>query len=112
MDKPKIDLKPKTNPLLADLPEHLKNPANFEKIQKAILDTFKSTCDHSDILEWGNCPKCTEKMLERRLLLRKLGFKRPSQYFLWRKTHEEIKKRFPLVKWDELNKIRLLENLK
>lgn len=113
MKKPKISFKPKTSPLLADLPEHLKNPANFGKIQRAILNTFMSTCNHSDLLEWSSCKKCTDKMLERRLLLRKLGFKNPRQYFAWRKTHEEIQKRYPLVDWKKENAIRQsLENAK
>ena len=109
----KIELKPKLSPFLASLPEHLKNPANFEKIQRAILETFISTCNHTEVLEWASCEKCSEKMLHRRQLLRKLSFKHPSQYFAWRKIHEEIKKRYPLVDWKKENAIRAsLENAK
>jgi hypothetical protein len=38
-------------------------------------------------------------MLDRRKLLKKLGFKNPSQYMAWKKIHTEIKERFPLVDW-------------
>jgi hypothetical protein len=111
--KPQIDLKPRLHPLLASLPEHLKNPANFEKIQKAIIDTLQTKCNHGDVLEFAKCKKCTENMLKRRLLLRKLGFRSPSQYFAWRSIHEEIKKRYPLIDWKKENLIRQsLENAK
>lgn len=97
--KPKIDLKPKLHPMLRDLPDHLKDPANYEKIRKAILQTILTTCSHREMYEWSQCKKCTDKMLERRLLLRKLGFKNPAQYMAWQKIHEKIKERFPLVDW-------------
>lgn len=96
---PKLDIRPSISPLIASLPPHLKDPANFERIQKEVLNTFISTCGHSDVLEWSSCKKCTEKMINRRLLLRKLGFKNPGQYMIWRKIHEEIKTRMPLVDW-------------
>lgn len=87
------------NPRLAGLPAYLKDPANFKKIEKAILNTFFSTCSHSNMLEWAECPKCTKKMLERRLLLKKLGFKNPGQYMAWKKIHQKIIERYPLMDW-------------
>lgn len=101
MSKKKINLKPKVNPIIASLPEHLKNPANYQKIQKAILETFISTCGHSDMMEWAKCKICTAKMLDRRHLLKKLGFKHPAQYMAWKKIHETIATRFPLVDWEK-----------
>lgn len=95
----KIFPKQKTNPLIASLSDYLKNPANYETVQKQILDTFISTCSHGELLEWAACKKCTSKMLERRKILKKLGFKNPSQYMAWRKIHETIKERMPLVDW-------------
>lgn len=97
--KPDIALKPKLHLLLASLPDYLKNPANYLEVQKKILKTVYSNCGHSELLDWSKCSKCTNKMLERRKLLKKLGFKHPAQYMLWRRVHEEIKKRMPLVKW-------------
>jgi len=99
MEKPKIAIRPRKNPLLANLPDYLKNPANFETVQKQILATILTTCGHSDILEHAACKKCTEKMLARRKLLKKLGFKNAQQYMAWRAVHEEIKRRMPLVDW-------------
>lgn len=111
MNKPNLNIKPRYNPLISSLPEYLKNPANYEEIRKKILESIMTNCSHSDIQEFAKCPKCTEKMLERRKLLKKLGFKNPAQYRAWQKTHEEIKKRFPLVDWKSLNAQRLLEDL-
>lgn len=103
MNKPKIDFKPKTHPLLASLPKYVKDPANFEKINKAIIETVQTTCAHADLDAYAKCAKCTEKMLARRALLKKYGFKNPAQYMAWRKTHEQIKRTFPLVDWSKEN---------
>jgi len=103
MNKPKLTFKPRVNPLIADLPEYLKNPANFAEIQKKIIASVQTSCTHSDVFEMAKCEKCTKKMLERRKLLKKLGFKNPRQYMEWRKIHEEVRRRFPLMDW-KLNK--------
>lgn len=97
MDKP--ILKPAKNPLLDSLPEFLKDPANYDKVQLQILESFRSNCGHSEVIEWASCKICSDKMLDRRRLLEKLGFKNPNQYYAWRKTHEKIKELYPLVDW-------------
>lgn len=99
MDTPDINYKPKADPNVASLPEHLKNPANFEDIEKKVIQSIMSSCTHSDVFEMAECEKCTKKMLERRKLLKRLGFKNPAQYYAWKKIHTEIKKRYPLVDW-------------
>lgn len=114
MNKPdlkKLDIKPRQDPLTAGLSEYLKNPANFEDIQKIILNSFMTTCSHGSPAEMAVCKICTKKMLERRKTLKKLGFKNPKQYMAWQKTHTEIRRRFPLVDWKSLNAQRLLEDL-
>jgi alkylated DNA repair dioxygenase AlkB len=110
--KQDIDLKPKTNPLVASLPDYLKNPANYQEIQMKIIESVMTTCSHSDIGEFARCPKCTEKMLERRKLLKKLGFKNPAQYKVWQQIHQEIRKRLPLIDWKKENSLRMIEDLK
>ena len=81
--------------------KELKDPANFERIQRSIIETLQTTCSHNDVMEWAECPKCTDKMKERRALLKKLGFKNAGQYMAWRKVHEEIQARYPLVDWSK-----------
>lgn len=92
------------NRILYGLPEALKDPANFPKIQKAILNTLQTRHSHGDMMEWSACRSCTEKMLERRLLLKRLGFRNARQYMAWRQVHEEIVKMYPLVDWKKNKK--------
>lgn len=110
MEQPKLD-KPlprfKPNPLVASLPEHLKDPANYMKIKKAIADTMKKCHkSHADVGEMATCWKCSDGMLERRALLKRLGFKNPAQYRKWQEINNKIKELYPLVDWTKENEIR------
>jgi len=86
--------------ILAGLPEYLKDPNVYDKVQKAIVSSIQSSCTHSDPSEWMSCRKCGEKMAERRALLKRLGFKSPAQYMQWKKVHEMMRTelRDPLIK--------------
>ena len=83
-------------PVLAGLPEYLKNPENYKKIRLALLDTLASTHSHADILEWGNCPKCQMKLHNHAEMVRKLGFTCPAQYYAWKKISDQVEKRIKL----------------
>lgn len=96
-----MDIKQKTNPLLRGIPKHLKDPANYVDIKQKIWATMQTACTHSDIHEMAVCDKCTKKMLERRRVLKQLGFKNPAQYREWDKTHTRIRKMYPLVNWEK-----------
>jgi hypothetical protein len=100
------------HPLLRNLPEYLKNPANYISIRKQILETLAVGHSHSELEGYAKCPTCTQKMLDRRRLLKKLGFKNPAQYLVWQKVHEEIARSYPLVDWSALNTQRMLDELK
>ena len=106
MNEEQKDITPDTfpkyapNPLLASLPPHLKDQANFDKIQRALLETLVCRKTHSDVVKMAECTKCTENMLVRRKLLKELGFQSVAQYMEWRKVHEVIKKRVPLPKYN------------
>lgn len=88
------------NPLIADLPDYLKDPANYEKIQRQLLDALASTHSHSDMEEWSACLDCQKRMMEHANLMRKLGFKKPGQYLAWKKVHETIAGRISLPKYN------------
>jgi len=95
-------------PRLTDsLPDFLKDPANFLKVQQAIYKTIATKHSHGDVFEYAKCSACSRKMLERRHLLKSLGFKNPAQYMQWQKTHAEIRKRFPLMDWKTRTPINL-----
>ena len=79
------------NNLLASLPRHLKDPANYEKIQRAIFEAGASTCDHAEVIEWAGCVKCQRKQWDRKETMVRLGFQNGQQYLLWRRAHENIR---------------------
>lgn len=107
MKTPPLTIGKKLHPLLASLPDFLKDPANYEKIQMAVYKTFRTKHSHGDILEWSKCSECSGKMLKRRHLLKSLGFKHPAQYMAWQKVHTEIKKSYPLMDWKTRTPLKL-----
>ena len=88
------------NPIFADLPEYLKDPANYKKVQKTVLEALASKHSHGEIMEWASCPACQRKFFERGEVIKKLGFSSPAQYMAWRLVHQEIKRTVPLPKYD------------
>ena len=103
-DVPKIDYKPLVNPMLALLPDHTKDPRNYMKIQKALLETLTCGKSHSDPIEMTSCKKCSQNMLERRELMKKFGFVSSEQYMEWRKVQETIRKRMPREMYGKMMK--------
>jgi len=95
-----IIVKPKLHPLMASLPDYLKDPKNFEKVQKTVLKAFAGKHSHGEVVEWAQCAECQARFQNRRHVLKKLGFKNPAQYQAWKKIHETIKARMPLDKYN------------
>lgn len=89
---------------LDGLPEYLKDPKNYITVQKALLETMICGKSHSELKMVFECRKCTENMLIRKELMKKFGFKSPNQYMAWKKTHEDIKRRVPLDKYNSMIK--------
>jgi two-component SAPR family response regulator len=81
------------NPLTVNLPDYVKDPANYEKIRKALLDCLATKHSHSDAEEWSKCTECMRQVEEHKLMMKKFGFTSPQQYKAWQKTHETIKKK-------------------
>lgn len=100
--KPDTFPKQTANPILAGLPEHLKDPENYEKIRRALLETLASPHSHSDILAWYDCKNCKSKIRDHRLMMQKLGFQSPAQYMEWQKVHLKIQE-FKKVKLPKYN---------
>jgi len=73
-------------PVLSGLPEYLKDPEVYKKVQRASYEMLGSTCGHSELVEWAGCVKCQKKGTEHAEFLRKLGFTSPAQYYAWKKT--------------------------
>jgi hypothetical protein len=105
------DIKPDTfvdhkkgriNPALAVLPPFLKDPDNYEKIQRALLDAGATKHSHGEVVDWAGCKECQGKQIDRLNMMKKLGFTSAAQYKAWQKIHEQIKdlKRMPLEKYN------------
>lgn len=77
------------------LPEHLKDTRNYFKVKKMIMETILTKCGHDSIAKMAECKKCSENMVKRRLMLKKLGFKNPQQYHAWDKVHTQIIELYP-----------------
>lgn len=102
-EKPVVPVLPRylpKNPILQGMPEHLKDPANYEKIRKAILNAGATPHSHSEVLQWSGCKTCQRKQWDRKEMMKKLGFKNGQQYLLWCRIHEQIKERVPLLKYN------------
>ena len=97
-DKPVI--KPTVHPIVASLPPHLKDPANYEKIQRLLIESLAGKCSHGEISEWAVCVDCQRRFAARSGVLKRLGFRNAKQYMAWKKIHETIKARVPFPKYN------------
>ena len=92
------------NPHTAHLEDYVKDPKNYYKIQRALLETLACNTSHADPAEMFNCLNCKRNTLERRRLMDKFGFHNSAQYMAWRRIMETIinppeKKKLP--KYDD-----------
>jgi hypothetical protein len=87
--------------VLDGLPEYLKDPKNYEKIQRDLLDTLASSHSHGEMIEWASCYHCQIKFAQHAEAVRLLGFRSPAQYFAWKKVHAQIKRRVPLAYYND-----------
>jgi hypothetical protein len=100
--KEDIQLKSRLNPIVARMPAHLKDPANYDKIQRTLLEALASSHSHGEVLEWASCLSCQQRFYERSAIIKKLGFESPAAYMVWKRIHETIKQRVPLPKYNNL----------
>jgi len=96
---PKASKVPKLHPMLKALPDFLKDPANYHRILKAILDVGATRHSHGEVGDWAKCQTCQAKERDRLMFMRKLGFQSAAQFKAWQSVHEEIRRRDPLVDW-------------
>lgn len=82
--------------VLDGLPAYLKDPENYQKVRKALLETLATTHSHGEMVEWAGCFQCQKKMQAHGEMVRKLGFLSPQQYRAWLKTHATIERRVKL----------------
>lgn len=86
------------NPLFAGLPARLKDPKNFNKIQKTLLECLAGQHSHSEMTDWSKCITCQNKAANLRNKINSLGFTSSKQYYEWKKIMDIMvnHKRIPL----------------
>jgi hypothetical protein len=90
-EQKQIDIKGgRTTALLAAIPKHLKDPANFEKIYNAIADAGRTKHSHGEVTEWATCFVCQRRANDRLLMMKSLGFTSKAMYLTWLKVHSEM----------------------
>lgn len=80
------------NPLLDSLPDYLKDHANFDRIQKEILNAGASPHSHGEVLDWKACKKCQVANWNRKEFMQRIGFRTGAQYMEWKKVHNAIER--------------------
>lgn len=85
--------------VLHGLPNYLKDPANYEKIQKAIINAGATRHSHSEVADWAGCFHCQQKEWDRKEMMLGLGFTSGRQYMVWKKVIHQMNSmtRDPLI---------------
>ncbi len=78
-------------PITWSLPAALKDPANYDKIMKLLVEAGNTPHSHGDLMAWSSCLKCQRAQHNRAEAMRKLGFRSGAQYFAWRKVMEVLR---------------------
>ena len=90
----KLDLKqtPKLepNPIFKDLPERLKDPKNFPKIEIELFKILKTDHKHKTVRAYVTCAWCQNKLKLRQNRMKAIGFASYGQYVEWRKIMQII----------------------
>ena len=85
---PPIELK--FHKLFKGFPTYLKDPKNYYKVRKLLLDILSVPHSHSELIKWSNCTKCQENVHNLNKARKKLGFKSAAQYYAWQKIMDYI----------------------
>ncbi len=89
--QPEIETKGgRTTALLAAIPAHLKDPANFKKIYTAIAEAGRTKHSHGEITEWAVCFQCQRRANDRLLMMKSLGFTSRAMYLTWLRIHQQM----------------------
>ena len=78
------------NPIFKGLPQALKDPKGYKKVEKRLFEILKSDHTHKKPSAWMKCKDCQDKFTNRKSELKKIGFKSFQQYLEWRKIMDVI----------------------
>lgn len=92
----KLDLtkvpKLKPNPIFKGLPDALKNPESFKRIEDSLRLAILSDHQHKSVKEYVECKRCAVKLQRRQDLMKEFGFRSVNQYLEWKKIMDIITK--------------------
>ncbi len=80
----------KLHPLVADLPDELKDPKCFKKIEKKLHKIMESDHNHKAMITFQKCKECQARFNEKRHQIKKYGFKSYEQYLFWKRIMDII----------------------
>ncbi len=76
----------KPNPIFKGLIPRLKDPKNFVKIEKELVDILKSDHKHKTVKTYVACVECQNKLQLKQQRMKTMGFTSYGQYIEWRKV--------------------------
>lgn len=74
------------NPIFEGLSDEVKDPKNFEAIERKIVNTMLSDHKHATIKQFIKCKRCEVKRQKRARVIKEIGFKDAEQYQTWKKV--------------------------
>ena len=76
----------KVNPVFKDLPDELKDPKKFRKIEDKIMATMVSDHKHRKMENFMKCERCIAKRKRKLKAIKDFGFQNTEQYQNWKKV--------------------------
>jgi hypothetical protein len=80
----------KPHPVLAGLPNELKDPACYKGIQTKLSRCMVSDHGHNSVKGFAKCKRCKAKYEKRHKMILDMGFSSTEQYLEWRKIMDII----------------------
>jgi len=74
------------NPIFEGLSADLKDPKNFDAIERKIANTMLSDHKHANIKQFTKCKRCQAKVRKKTDMIKEMGFKDFIQYQNWKKV--------------------------
>lgn len=99
LDIKEVNKKRKPSPLFKGMPKSLKDPSNYEAIEKQLIEIIQIDHRHKTASSYAKCDICQAKREERKLKMKQIGFKSIQQYLEWKKIHEIIKNKQDFRLW-------------
>lgn len=93
--------KAKVNPVFKGLSDSVKDPKNFNKIEKKLARVMVSDHKHVTVKGFTLCKKCQDRFNKKRQLIHELGFVSINQYQNWKKIMEIIINKKKLVLYEK-----------